>query len=299
MHWIVPALAAPFLSAVVNFIDKYLVSGRVRNYRAMPVYSAVVNFSLGTLVWVLIGFPGFLANELFFAILSGFLLALTTAVYYFLLFRGDTSDVIFLFSLNPVFVLAMSYLILGQRIAPSQYLGFFLVLLAVILISWGGVPRRLFSAAILGPAIIMDLLMAGSITCINLAINKATFFEVITCQGWGMGLGGLVLLLFIPQVRRAVSENMETVRLCVFSTVVLNESLTVFAEWIIFFAYSIGPAALISVVGGTQAFYAIILGVVLTLAFPAVFGEDTSKGSLVRRLLAAVILIAGLYFVYV
>jgi len=299
MHWIIPALVAPFINASVNFVDKYLISARVKNHWAMPVYSAIVNFLLGTAVWIFYGFPLLGTRDSIFALASGFLLALATAIYFFLLFREDTSKIVFLFALTPVLVLAMASFLFGQEITPVQYLGFFLVMAAVLSVSWNKAADGVMPILAIALAMLMDLLMACSTILIDQAIGASSFLKVLNYQGWGMGLGGLVIYLLIPKIRQAVRDNMKAVRGRVFGLVFINESFTVFYEWIYFFAYSIGPVALVSVVGGTQAFYGILLGALLTMVFPNIFSENVSRAGLAKKIAAAFVLVVGLYLIYI
>jgi len=77
-----------------------------------------------------------------------------------------------------------------------------------------------------------------------------------------------------------------------------NELIFVIAKSITFFAYSIGTASLVSVVGSTQVFFGVVYGCLLTIFFPKIIKEDISKEELLKKVIAAVVLFVGLWLVY-
>jgi len=298
MHWILPALMAPFMNSAVNFIDKYLVAVRVKNHRVMPLYSSAVNFLFGFLVWIAIGFSLPDSEIFIFATLSGFLLAIATVIYYDFLSQESTSSVVFAFELTPVLVLLAAVPLLGQTITAGQCFGFFLVLTAVLSISYSDGQKKRISAAFIKKALAMDFAMAGSIIAINIALKEISFLQVLCYQGLGMGLGGAVICLFSSAARRAFVDNKKNLHNGTTILIIANESLTVLYEWVFYFAYLVGPAALVSVVGGVRAFYTVVLGFFLAMLFPGVIDEDISKRELTKKIVAAIILLAGFYFIY-
>ncbi|MCX6758426.1 MAG: hypothetical protein NTX14_01850, partial [Candidatus Nealsonbacteria bacterium] len=85
MQWIIPALFAPFLNAIVNFIDKYLVTRQVKNCLAMQLYTSIVSFCFGTLVWIGLGFPAFVGLNVLWALGVGLVFSAAGVGYYFIL----------------------------------------------------------------------------------------------------------------------------------------------------------------------------------------------------------------------
>ncbi len=298
MHWIIPALIAPFLNAIVNFIDKYLVTRQVKNCLAMQLYTSIVSFCFGVLVWAGLGFPSFGGLSVFYELAAGVLFSVAGIGYYYVLSRKDVSDMIFLYALTPVFVFLFANFILREAISYSQFLGFLLILSAAISVSArkkANIPLLSFTAfLILG----MDILFALAIVMVKLAFNASSFAVMLVYEGWGLGLGGILIYFFSARMRSAFWENFKTTSVKAFGIIGISETLTVLLNWIGYYALSIGPVALVSVVGGVRPFFAIILGYLLTLFIPSAISEDISKETLSRKILAAIILTIGLYFTY-
>jgi drug/metabolite transporter (DMT)-like permease len=133
IHWLIPALVAPFINAINDFIDKYLVSGAIKNPKVLPVYMAIVSFFVGTVLWV---FSGFFSPTIFalFGVASGVTTIIAAAAYFKLMARKDVSEMIFYMGLTTPFVLIFSYLFLGETISPAQLTGFIFILFACALV---------------------------------------------------------------------------------------------------------------------------------------------------------------------
>ena len=65
-----------------------------------------------------------------------------------------------------------------------------------------------------------------------------------------------------------------------------------------FYAISLGPIALVSVLGSASVFFAILLGWILTLFWPKVFNEDVSKQGLFKKVALSILAFLGIILVY-
>lgn len=76
-----------------------------------------------------------------------------------------------------------------------------------------------------------------------------------------------------------------------------SEGLVVVLRALTFSAFTTGPISLVTVIGGTQVFYAVLLGWLLTVIAPGIYHEDIRRVDLVRKLLWAGVLFIGLFLV--
>lgn len=297
MSWIIPALIAPLLGAIASFIDKYLVSRRIPDYRAMPFYFGILDFCIGIFLWLALGFPPFKVEGLLFGFAAGFISAIASFIYYSLVAKKDISELTFFFFLNPLFILLLSSVFIGDKISASQMIGFVLILLAVTL---GSLKRKSTGKElilILPIAIVMNLIWSAGAIFIKLAMNENGYLPMMAAQAWGYGVGAIMAFLLFGGVRTAYQRNIRAITPITIATIVASDAISLSAAWVTFFAYSIGTMALVSVVGGAQAFYCILLGYALTIFLPRIVKEDIVATNLARKIVAAVILLAGLYFV--
>lgn len=78
----------------------------------------------------------------------------------------------------------------------------------------------------------------------------------------------------------------------------LNEGIFNFGRFLSIVATSMHSVSIVNVVGSTQAFFGIFYGFILNKLAPGIFGENTSRIALVREVIFAALMFAGVYFVY-
>lgn len=131
-----------------------------------------------------------------------------------------------------------------------------------MLLKTGGARFRLNKALIL--VLIADAFWAVAAVLVTLAINANSFTEILSYESWGIGVGGLILYLFFPKKRRAFHKTVQTAGLKIIFIVFVNEVIFVIAKSVTYYAYSLGPTAQVSVLGGTQVLFGVLYGWFLT-----------------------------------
>lgn len=297
MNWLFFAILSPALYAVVNFIDKYILEKEITDYKVLPVYTAIVSFFAGTIFWLAAGSPLLPAKDALIVILTGILTAWSLYLYFKVLAKEETSLVIFLFQLTPVFVLIFSFVFLRETISIKQQLGFFLVFTAVLIVSFKKTAKTPLSNSVFWLMILFDIISAFCAILIKYAVSANSFVKILSYESWGIFLGGLSICLFAPSIKKAFLKSLKTLRAKTIKILFINESLFVLAKALFFLAISLGPVALVSVLEGVQLFFGIAYGLILTFVFPKIFQEDISVKGLTVKITAALILFGGIVLI--
>lgn len=298
MHWLIAALLAPVGYTLAAFVDKYNLARVVTNYLGLPIYCSIVNLIVGTLVWIVCGFPWPGARDALLVMLNGVFTMWGNLLYFKAISREETSQVIMLVQMNAVLVLIMSFIFLSETISALQFVGFLLILGPALAVSVeNGVGGLLRLSPAFFQVLLADLLWAAAILLFKFAVGGHSFLEVVNYGGWGMALGGLVLYLGFPSIREAFHGGVATSRR-MLGVVLFSEGLNVVGEYMFDLALALGPAALVTVTtSGSMVLLGILLGQILTVVAPAVFQEDISPGGLLKKLTLAVILVSGIWLV--
>jgi hypothetical protein len=113
----------------------------------------------------------------------------------------------------------------------------------------------------------------------------------------GIILGGVFLFFFITSIRNAFLKTIKKIKRPVLAMIFLNEALFLGAKIIAYLAVTLGPVALVAVLGSTQIFFGVLFGIVLTLIMPKVFNEDLSKNSLIKKIGLGVLTFIGVFLI--
>ncbi len=124
-----------------------------------------------------------------------------------------------------------------------------------------------------------------------------SFVAILAYGSWGIGIGGLMLYLGVPSIRRAFHYDVSRMRRRGMAVIFANEGIFLFGKAVSFLAVTMGSATLVSVLAGTQVFFGILLGWILMLIAPAIFKEDVGRQDLIRKALLASVMFAGIVLV--
>ncbi len=297
MNWVVVALLAPLTYSAVTFVDKYLLSERIKDYNAMPIYTSITAFIAGTIFWIFNGFPLLPLRDAIIVTITGLLTGFSLIVYFKALSKEDTSNITILFQMFPIMTLLLSYIFLSERISVIQMIGFLLILISGVIISMHKTRQKSRLNEVFWLILTYDLLWASAGILMKFAINANSFAKVINYESWGIGLGGIFIYYLFPEIRKAFHKSIKKVKIDTLSVIGLNEGVFVLAKTLTFYAFSLGPAALVSVLETTQVFFAMIIGFILTYFFPQYIKEDISSKQIKKKLFCGVLVIAGIILI--
>ncbi|MCX6797695.1 MAG: EamA family transporter [Candidatus Falkowbacteria bacterium] len=308
MSWLVAAVVAYFILAVVNLLDKFLIDNVLKSAKA---YAFIVCF-LGLLIFVaapwFLEWPGWGLFSM--NILIGFIFAIALWLLYEALQRGEAARIlVFIGGTTPVFSLLLSYLIFHEVYRANQYGGILLLLLGVLVIAL--LPRhRSFASRVLchlrlsqnhgSGGLWLALFSALAYSLYFLSSKYSYSFQSFASAFIWSRLGAAIFVSFFLLVRRNRREIIAS-----FTSghsqkrnkglVFLNQSLG--ATGFIFQNYAIflGSVALVNALQGVQYAFLLVISAGLALLAPKLLRETFSWPIVLQKTLAVILVFSGLY----
>ncbi|MFH1866629.1 MAG: DMT family transporter [Patescibacteria group bacterium] len=289
MVWLIWTAVAYGMNAVAVLIDKSLFFTRTIR---QPAAYVVTICTLGLLVFVLAPW-GFVVPDSWSLILSA-LAGLFFTVALWLLFislqQGEASRVTsFIGAWSPIFVLIVSYFLIGEKLSLLQFSAFVLLVVGGFLIvnGKGGLTRNTLVTALssaLGFALFYTL-------------SKQVFTEIGFIPGliWIRVTSFLValLLLLIPTTWPALKASFKVkvqAKLAFFT----GQAAAAGSAILVNYAISLGSVTLVNALQGLQYVFLLILVALLSFKRPVLLKEELGGGILVRKLMAIVLIGGGL-----
>ena len=312
MSWFFIAIISYFLLAVVNLTDKFVIDNILKSSKA---YTFLVCL-LGSFIFLaapwLLRWPGvflLLAN-----LFTGTLFAAALFFLYEALRRGEAARTIILIGgLIPIFSTIIGYLVFGDVLIKTQYIGLIFLLSGIFLVAF--LPDRHSFWEKLWKSLKSEDYKKNSFVLIILAsLFYALFFlatkYVYTGQEfWSafmwVRLGALISVLFFlleKKSRREIIKNLKgddsgkkhkqkNIFLFLF-----NQALGSVSFILQNYAIFLGPVAIITALQGFQ--YAVMMFLTFFLGF--FFKEYKEKFSwyaLIQKIVALILISFGLYLV--
>ncbi len=293
MHWFLSALLSAIGYAVVVFVDKHIVSNKLKDYRGMPIYTTIAGVIAGTTFWVVFGFPVLSFRDAILLLLSGVFTIWAAYTYFKAISLEEASYVNILMQTMPIFVIVSAFFFLKETISIKQLIGFIIIFVSLLPISYKKTKKKFSFSAGFWLMIVSNIFWAISVLLVKFAIDANSFTKILSYESWGVGIGGALLYVIKP-VRQSFHRGLRTAGVNVLTMVFLNEGMFILSKALQFLAFATGPVALVSVVGNTQAFFGIIYGGILTIVFPKYFHEKIQRKDFVKKILSAIGLFIGL-----
>ncbi len=310
MDWLILAVSAYFILALVNILDKFLLdkilpSSRAYTFLVGSVGVLVFAFSPWFLEWP--GLPFFLFN-----IVVGALFPAALLLFYKALKESEASKALVLIGgLMPLFTLFFSVLFLGDRFNLYQWLALAFLLVGIFIISWmpeketllnklfiflkiKKKPSKLSFLTAVGAAFLFSLFFIGN----KYAFNNQTFFSAFIWIRGGSFLFVLSMLIS-KKSRKVIFGSIKKMKLKKSSLFFANQGLSAIGFFLQNLAISLTSVALVSALQGVQYVFIIVLGVLFTLFYPKVVKEDISRKIIIQKIIAVIFIGIGLYLLMV
>lgn len=295
MTWFLLAFIAMVLFGTTNFIDRFLVEKRIKDPFFVSIIGGILAPLIGVIVFVMRGFPILPARDVGILVLGGLLAEVALVPWYKAIKIDDTSRVVPYFQFIPVIILGMSYLLLGERLTMNQLIGFALIIVGGLSLAIEHPSREFFRIRKSFWYIIVSIMLwAPMVVLFKMIAVEQNFWDSIAYNSIGIGLGAIVLQIY------AKTRTVAKIRAMSFGTwgvVIANELLYLLARVLQFYAVLIGPTALVSVVGGVQPLFALVVGLALSIWFPDIIKEDIKKKTIAYKLVAIVVMFIGIVFI--
>lgn len=297
ISWIWFSLIAMCIWSFTSLIDKFVLS---KGYIKSPFAFIALNGMMNVLLIFLLPFIKVTALSFYdFLILlvSGASLAAAVALYYRAVQYEEISRIAIMFQFSPILVLVISFFMLGEILTMNHFIGFILLLLAGVIVSYKkGNGKFKISEAFF---YMMLSAVLGSISIVAARhIIKATDFWNAFFWLRASSLTAL-FVLFAPNVRREFAESFrkagKNIRSLLGFKMLVDFSAFIFAGYALL---NTPAVALMSALNSTVLpMLVFVLTLLTSLYLPGIIKEEISRNILLTKIIAIILIAAGITFI--
>ena len=298
MSWLLIAIIAHFLFALVFVFDKFFISKTVLNPISYAFYTGILQIFV--LILIPFGFKIPSSGQIAISFIAGALFTLAVLFLYKSFQLGEISIMTPLVGGGvPVFTLILNYSFLGERLSFDQLIAFFLLVLGGVVIIW---PRKSkLSAEKKKTSLSVKLtlaLLAAFLFASSFVLTKFIFDQQSFISGFiWIRIGGFlmaVLFLFWPGNYQKIFRTTKSVRTKTAALFVSNKLLSSLAFILLNYAIFLGKVTLVNALQGVQYAFLLVLAVVLSIKFPQFLKEQISQGAIIQKIIAILLISFGL-----
>jgi drug/metabolite transporter (DMT)-like permease len=300
MNWFFIALISPFLYAVANHTDKYLLSKYIddKEVGSLIIFSALFGvFALPIIILINPAVLEISLPQVSILITIGILVVFSILFYLYALQEDEASFVVPLYQTIPIFGFILAYFILGETLTKTQICASLIILLGALILSFDITGKKIkFKKKVVFLMIGASFFYAISDVLFKfVAIDKgfwiSTFWSLV-----GKILIGIVFFIFISSYRRHFIKLLLNSKSKILGLNSVNETITIVADSTSQYASLLAPVALVLMVNSFQPLFVFLLGLILTWLFPKISHENLSKPIVIQKFLGIIVVILGSLF---
>lgn len=294
--WIYFSIIAQGIWAITSLIDKFVIS---KGYIKNPVVYIVLNGAMNVLLVFLLPFIGIEPLEFpdfLIALFAGIMLSAAVTVYYKAVHYEEISRIKIIFQMEPILVLLLSFMFLGEILTKNHALGFSFLFIAGVIVSYKNGKQTFKISKAFYYCLIAMIFAALYIIAAKHTLSVTSFWSAFM---WLRVTSSTALfVLFSKSIRSQFMETFKNMKnnikgLLVFKMIV-DFSAFVFAYYALFK----GPASLVVALELAAApLFTFALALFITIYFPKIIKEKIDKKSILTKLLALVFIVIGIVFV--
>jgi transporter family protein len=290
MNWIFLTLLAASLETVSNILDRYILKNDLKHTDTLLIlwgYFAAIMFVAPAF---LVGTFSFDAGAITVGLISGLFYLVAMHYYYKAMNSGEVSRVVPILSVNPVIVLILATIFLGETHEPIKYLGIGLIMLGVLIHAIDREHQRLINKK----ALLWAILAAVCFALKNVLVKWLTLTAVdpLNVLCW-VGLG---IFLFNLPITWKLGRKLDFRKNKKLADIALAAALAGSVTLIYTAAIISGPAALVAFLHRIQILFVFIISEAMDFFNPKILHEKFIKPAFYQKLLGVIVVLIGSYF---
>lgn len=306
MNWFLIALGAPFLWAIVNIADNYLVSKysdkeRERSSGGLVLFSSLIGLVIAILIFIFQRGLFDISNiDKFILFICGGLTIVWIVFYLYALEIEEVSSIVPWYLLVPVFGYFLGYIFLGENLSANQIIGSLIILLGSVVISFDfKTGKKRFKKKLAFYMVLSSIAIALSGFLFKFVTNEGSFWVSSFWEYLSLGLIGILIYIFSHKYRNEFKymNSKGGKKILLLNTI--SEFISVGGNLLTSFAILLAPITLVYLVSSFQPAILIILTIIGTKFFPHIITEDLSKRTLIPKISAILIMILGSLFLFI
>ena len=294
MSWIALAFCGPVLWALSTHIDKYLVEKffKTTGVGTLLIFTSLIGLIGLPIIWAFVDVFSIGTTGVIVTSVSGLLYM--TAMYFYLraLQQEEATTIAPLFQTSTLFTYAIAYFVLHETLTTQRIVGGLLVMASAAVISYDPDDKRKFKLPIVALVLACTATLAVSAVIFKFFAIKNAFWPVTFWTFAGEAVFGAAMLA-VPFYRREFMGMFAKHPGAVIGINAANELINLGGGLAARWASLLGPVSLVQAIGGTTSFFVFLFGVLISLFFPKFGREDLSRGSLIQKGIAVVLIVAG------
>ncbi|HIF70982.1 MAG TPA: hypothetical protein EYQ61_00185 [Dehalococcoidia bacterium] len=292
LSWVLPAIASPFVYALVTMGDKWILSTLKFRVESFNLFVGLVQLSVAISILLILGIPDVPFSSIANAVAGGLLWGVYLIVLFWALKREQMGRIVPVSQTSPVFAAILGVVFLSEHL---EWWGWFAVLLVV-----GGAalvsadPKQIRSGGF--SKIYLYMFAAAALVGLAQVLLKTSSEDLNIWHNMSFRGIGLFTTLALPFLRTSVIKD-----LGVFLTnrktvipILLTEGIgPIFGNAFLLLALANGPVSLVSALLGTRPIFLLVLTLIFAPIAKRALAEEFTRADIITKVVSTAAVVGG------
>lgn len=297
MLWVILALSAYFLLAIVELIDKRILSSPEVSPLPYAFYAGLlVSFSF--ILWPL-DFSFLPSLITIYALGGGITFFLGIYFLYSAIIKGEVSRVISIVGgLSPILIFIFSLLFLGEKFRLNSLIAFLMLVAGSVLLSL----VKKGEGFKFGHHFFLSCFLAALFFALSYGLTKAVFFKTSFLNGFiWIRVGTLICVIFVflmPELRKRILESSRGFSTKLTALFFIDKGISALAHVALNYAIKLGSVAIVNALQAVEYAFIFVLASAFSYFYPNIFCESLAPKHLVSKIIGIALVSFGVVLLF-
>jgi len=291
MNWFIFALIAPIFWALVNVIDKFLVSKIFSKWYFFGLWMGIIAIPISVAIFLFFN-PLLIFPYSVISLFSGLMWGVFYFIYGKVLVDEEVSRATSLTFIAPLIVSILAGIFLKEVFTIPKYIGIILLVASGLLISHKKEKGRIFFIQSLKLILVMILIMSTTQVMDKFVSGKIGYWGLYFWNSIGIFLATAPFFI-AKKIRTAFVNSLKQTWRKSLLNLGVAEVFAIIASLSYYIAVFLGPVSMVSALGSLQPSFVFVYIIFLSIFIPKFLKEEVNRYSILMKSVAIVFVILG------
>jgi len=296
LSWVLPAIASPFIYALVSIGDKWILSTLKLRIESFNLFVGGTQLIIAFAILMILGIPDAPFESIAAALGGGMIWGLALILLFWTLRTEQIGRVVPVSQTSPVFAAILGVVFLGEHLEWWGWLAVALVVAGAAIVSAD--PQQILSGGF--KKIYLWVVLAAALIGVAQVMLKVSSDDLGVWHNMSIRGTGLFLTLALPVLRPSVAKD-----LVVFITkrktaipVLITEGIgPIFGNGFLLLALANGPVSLVSALLGTRPIFILLITLAYAPIAKRALNEQFTRADVVTKVVSTVAVVTGVVII--
>ena len=296
LSWLLPAIASPFVYALVSIGDKWILSSLKLRIESFNLFVGVVQLLVAVILLLALGIPNAPFEAIASAFAGGLLWGISLILLFWTLRREQIGRVVPVSQTSPVFAAILGVVFLGEHLEWWGWLAVMLVVAGAVIVS--AEPRQILSGGL--SKIYIYVAFGAMLVGLTQVLLKHSSEDLSVWHNMSIRGIGLFMTLALPVLRPSVVRDLGIVlsrRKTAVPLLVVEGIGPIFGNLFLLLALANGPVTLVSAVLGSRPVFILSITLIFAPLAKRALAEEFSRADVITKAASTAAVVGGVVII--